>query len=276
MNGFKLYDWMPFFAAVRDKLLVIGESPTDERDRQMNELAESLYVELGGNPPILNKIYWPVNPFTFVYSLASRHASKTLSKRDFYEWVVEKMELTASAPTDRIFPAPRPDSVIMGDAGTYQPLDSAGVDETWRIFKIVAKATRADNLSNADYKKFLDINMIAIRNSTQSMFLLNPKLYLPLDDTGVLGLLHAKCPNEWQKSAFIKQQIKNGKTNLHDVLKKIMDIFPELKPCQINLFGFIRHKQLQLPNPDELWRIEYYARYRREIERIGARAMLPC
>ncbi len=268
MNGFKLYDWIPFFAAVRDKLLVIGESPADKRDRQMNELAESLYGELSKKQPIQIQSYWPVNPFTFIYSLASKHADETLSKQNFYEWVVEKMELTASAPTDRVFPTPS-QALIMGHAGTNQPLDSVGVDETWRIFKIIAKATRADDLSHIDCIKILAIKGIAIKNSTQSMFLVNPKLYLPLDASGVLAVLHLKFPNDFDSADDVKKKITKNECTLDEVHESIFARFPGLKPCEINLFGFVKKQEIKDNHAKFKKNNENYDSYCAEVERIA-------
>ena len=269
MNGFKLYDWMPFFAAVRDKLLVIGELPTDERDRQMSELAESLYVELGRNPPILNEIYWPVNPFTFIYSLASRHASKTLSKQDFYAWVVAQMELSASAPTDRIFPTPQPDVVIAGYSGTNEPLDSAGVNETWRIFKIVATATQVDDLSKTDYDKFQDIKGIALGIATQSMFLIKPEIYLPLDSSGALGLLHRDLPHEFGSAKTVQKNIRKNISTLNDTLKLIFARFPEAKPYEINFFGYAMLQKSDAKRHAKFKKDPNYDIYCAEVERIA-------
>ena len=62
-----LYDWIPFFGEISQKLVEIGRKPQPERDQAIEEMAKQIFTE-GGKIFTLR----PIDPFSLIYTLASK------------------------------------------------------------------------------------------------------------------------------------------------------------------------------------------------------------
>ena len=253
MSGFKLYDWIPFFAAVRDKLLVVGGLPARERDEKINTWSRNLF---GAQSAIVQESELPVHPFTFIYTLASKGRRKDAAK--FYAGVSAEMELNSLALTDFVYPAPSRYSAV------GRNLDC---NRVWEIFDAVGNQKHATKLLPNDvFLEFLGMHVVGLANLTQSAFLINPNIYLPLDNTGFLGLDY---PEKFASLAVAKKKIASGTFNFHDVMESIFACLPDVKPYEINLFGYVMLKKSDEASHTKFKNDPDYDSYCAEVERIA-------
>ena len=224
-----LYDWVPFFKEITTKLVEIGEQTPENRDRRMEELTRSIF-EKG---PILESKFLPVNPFSFIYTLASKN--EVNDRKKFYDNAKKFLEVSSPVPTDDFFPTPNPVNTLVGNI----PTDSTSVNEIWSIFTTVATASEPSKLTNEVFLKCLSKPQIGLANFSQCLFLINPDCYIPLDSQSSLSVLHKIHPERWPTVNNIQTEIKQGKYKFHDVLADIRNHFPGCKPWEINLFCYL-------------------------------------
>ena len=90
----------------------------------------------------------------------------------------------------------------------------------------------AESVGESDFDGALEISGVKIAKLTQVLFLINPKEFLPFDDTGVfsLGVLTLDRPKDirW--------------TRYREELRHVRDAFPGCWPYEINLLTYLLHK----------------------------------
>ena len=232
-RGTTLYDWVPFFKAISQKLVEVGAKSPQERDQRMEELANKIFE--GG--AILRPEFLPINPFSFIYTLASKNG--TTDKHDFYSRAKTAFGISASVPTNDYFPTPPALATIVG----HEP---AHGNDLWKVFTTVVKAKKITDLSNEDFLECLKKPGIGLANISQCLFLINPDCYLPLDKQSYLSVFKIQ-DDRWNRIEHIIEAIKVGAYQLHDVLKNSQEIFLGCKPYEINFFSYLYvNKQLKV------------------------------
>lgn len=233
-RGVNLYDWVPFFKEISQKLAKIGDLSAGNRDQRMNELARTVFKD----GPILKPGFSPVNPFSFVYTLASKNnaeqAVRLIDGRGFFGRAKEAFGITSSVPTDGIFPVPLAVNALVG-GGLTEP---AEVNNLWSIFTTVARANSHTALSNEIFLNCVKKSGIRTRNFSQSLFLINPDCFLPLDEHGFLPLFEMHPMGRGMTANQTIRSIERGNVKFHDIIDASRNIFPGCKPYEINHFSY--------------------------------------
>ena len=216
----EIYDWVQWFPELAKKIAEGGEAYLIEKARQ---------VEWEGNdPPLLQHGDEGIDPFSFFYFLAPK-STKNQQER-VYNSVSREFEIKIPLPAMRI------EDYYLFPIGYKSFHDGTNFysDLLWRLFREAIK----DNPNiDLDFKRALDIKEIGVAELTQTLFLINPKYFLPVDN-----------PTEVLSEALglpaldtIQEEIKNGGYEKYlSVLKKIKKAFPECQPYEINMFLYLQ------------------------------------
>ncbi|MDY0288066.1 MAG: AAA family ATPase [Sphaerochaeta sp.] len=221
MSGIKietLYDWVPFFKEVTDHLVSIGETP--QRDESLKALAKDCFGEKASI-----STYEKVDPFSFVYFLAQKNT--THQKLVMYPRVKEKCNIVSSLPTDWIFPTPTANSVALFHNGVH-----FASEVLWDIF---LRVTQKRELEDADYRTLLSIPGVRTRKITQTLFLMDPRSFLPIDDRGSVLFPDEKIEDK------INDIERNGVIHYYQYLTHVESLFPKCAFYEINLLCDVVH-----------------------------------
>jgi len=233
-RGVTLYDWVPFFKEISQKLAEIGDLPADNRDQRMKELAHEVFVD----GVILNPEFAPINPLSFIYTLASKNnaeqAVRLMDSRGFFGRTKDAFGIYSAVPTDGIFPVPPAVNTLVGGNLT----SPAEVNDMWSIFTTVARAENYTALSNEAFLGCVNKRGITTRNLSQCLFLINPDCYLPLDDNGFLSLCSMHPMGLKMSASQIILSIERGDHQFHDIIEISRNMFPGCKPYEINHFAY--------------------------------------
>lgn len=240
-RGTVLYDWVPFFKEIAAALAKVGGKPRSARDNKMEELAREIFQ----NGPIVDTKLGPVTPFTFVYTLASKNAAK--DRIGFFDRAKAALAVDSDIPTDSVFPTPKRNTIV---GKTSTKITAEYVDEMWQIF---AKAISAKGLTDQDFSACLKRDGIGLANLSQTLFLIAPERYLPLDENSALPLLAIFPPelgleNVRSRQAKVERLIRNGSCQFHDLMGYIFEQFPGGKPYEINRFAW-QHQKRKFDDP---------------------------
>ena len=164
----EIYDWVPWFRELARKIAGGGEAYLIEKAK---------LVKWGGDPSLLKYGDEGIDPFSFFYFLASKNTRKQL--KPVYDSVSSVFEIESLLPDMGIedyYIYPTPNFKILFHDGTNFYLDLL-----WRLFKETIK----DNpkIDPDDFKKALDIREVGVTKLTQTLFLINPGYFLPVDNS---------------------------------------------------------------------------------------------
>lgn len=157
-----------------------------------------------------------------------------------YGSVRDVFEIRSQLPDENIadcyiFPTPPPAaSVLFHNGRNFEP------DLLWRLFRETVQD--AATIDQDDFQKVLKITNVGVAKLTQTLFLINPEFYLPIDDTtfqlsALLGL-----PARSEIDRGLKKD--GGYGEYRSILKKLREAFPGCQPYEINTFLYLQ-KNLQ-------------------------------
>ena len=223
----EIYSWVPWFRELARKIAEGGEAYLIEKAKQ---------VKWGGDPPLLRYGDEGIDPFSFFYFLASKNTSNQLET--VYDSVSDVFDIESSLPdTDNgvyyIFPTPQSNAhLLFHEQKNFTP------DSLWRLFKETVK----DNpkIGPDDFKNALEIKYTGVRKLTQTLFLINPEYFLPVDNsTEVLSeALGLPVPSE------VENEIKDGGYGQYlSVMETLKKAFPECQPYEINMFLYLQKSE---------------------------------
>ena len=235
----EIYSWVPWFRELARKIAEGGEAYLIEKARQ---------VEWGGDPPLLRYGDEGIDPFSFFYFLASKNTSNQLET--VYDSVSDVFDIESSLPdTDNgvyyIFPTPQSNAhLLFHEQKNFTP------DSLWRLFKETVK----DNpkIGPDDFKNALEIKYTGVRKLTQTLFLINPEYFLPVDNsTEVLSeVLGLPVPSE------VENEIKDGGYGQYlSVMETLKKAFPECQPYEINMFLYLQKSEQIINANSEFFQI---------------------
>ena len=218
----EIYDWVPWFRKLAENI-----AEGDEQDL----IDKAKAVEWGtGSRALLEFDDEGIDPFSFFYFLASKN---TKNQRPIvYPSVHETFNIKETRPDETqpddcyIFPTPSSmATVLFHDGKTFHP------NLLWSLFRRVVEDR--PNIVPDDFRRVLDIKTVGVTKLTQTLFLINPKYFLPVDDTtGVVSEFILGSPiNE------VKEKIEHkGYESYQTVLDKLKNAFPGCQPYEINAF----------------------------------------
>ena len=226
----EIYGWVPWFQELAGKIAEGGEAYLIEKAKQ---------VKWGGDPSLLKYGDGDIDPFSFFYFLASKNTSNQLEP--VYDSVSHEFEIKSPLPDMDIydyyiFPTPH-FKILFYDGVNFYP------DLLWRLFR---EAVKDDpKIGPDDFKKALKIKDVGVKKLTQTLFLINPRYFLPMNgSTGVLSeALGVPAQSEIEKE--MKKDGGYGKyLSVQETYKKI---FSECQPYEINMFLYLQ-KPEQITN----------------------------
>ena len=211
----EIYEWVPWFKELSSTIADNGEAFLVERAKRVS------WKEDGGNPPTLLPGDENINPFSFIYAVASLAPSADNRMRVFPS-VTDVFGLTTSLPLDRdeafIFPTPSQRFKLFQNTGERNPT------VLWSLFRAGVRGT--ENVVPEEFNAALDLKKVGIKSLTHVLFLANAEQFLPNDTIESLG---------------IANRPKRGATawaSYTDRLQATMAAFPDCKPYDINLIGY--------------------------------------
>lgn len=215
----EIYDWVPWFRELARKIADRGEIYLIEKAKQVDWVKE--------RPALLQYGDKNIDPFSFFYFLASKSTSK--QQPPVYGSVRDVFEIQNPLPDTYIadhytFPIP-PSHVpaLFHNGRNFEP------DLLWRLFN---QAAYDDPIIDRDsFQKVLDIDGVGVTKLTQTLFLINPGYFLPIDDT-------TKAIPALQSD--IEKKIRDGGyEEYRRALDMLKGTFPGCRPCEINMFLFL-------------------------------------
>ena len=227
------YPWVPWFRELAQNIAQGGESYLADR---------AVLVDWGKEDHALLKYAGEngenIDPFSFFYSLAQRNSVNLFDR--VYGSVHKVFELSSEMPSTknekaRTFPTPSfrtPSCFFNGEINDFHP------ETLWRLFRqAVDTGAGETKIDPRDFAEVLDIKNIAVRKLTQTLSLMNPYYFLPVDRaTGVWSKCVLDTPIE-----KIEERIKDaGYDEYISIISKIKASFPECHPYEINLFLYLQ------------------------------------
>ena len=249
----QLYDWIPFFRGVAGALCEIGKKDAEERDREIREAAEAVFTK---EKSILKPEYPFIDPFSFMYTLSRKKGFHDRSVRaQGYFKISEELQ----SFNDFEYPHGLPLNTLFHNNGYYtkdnkEPEgkeNKAVLDEVWDLFANVYKAERYTAVSDSDFCKMLEWPYVASPKLTQTLFLINPSVFLPIDDRTLW--LPLREPWSEREQGIVSGNIASGKYKFSKIMESFMKAFPGCRPYEINLFAYmLQSGKLRISNAESL------------------------
>ena len=208
----EIHDWVPWFRELAGKIADGGKADLIRKARQ---------VKWGGeDPPLLRYGDDGIDPFSFFYFLASKNTKN--QRESVYNSVGDVFEIR-SRPDRYIFPVPKFNMLFHNGKVFYSDL-------LWRLFRQVVQD--APTVDGEDFEKVLKITNVGVAKLTQTLFLINPDYFLPIDHT-------TKVISDLQLD--IERKIEDGAYGeYHHALDTLKGAFPGCQPYEINVFLWLQ------------------------------------
>ena len=209
----EIYEWVPWFKELSSTIADNGEAFLVERAKRVS------WKEDGSNPPTLLPGDENINPFSFIYAVASLAPSADNRMRVFPS-VTDVFGLTTSLSLNRdeafIFPTPSQRFKLFQDTGERNPA------VIWSLFRAGVRGTEA--VMTEEFNAALALKNVAIKSLTHVLFLANAEQFLPHDT--IQGLAVANLPKSGAKDW----------ASYMDALQSTVAAFHDCMPYEINLF----------------------------------------
>ena len=204
------YSWVPWFGELVAKIAKYGEG-------YLVEKAEA--VEWGrdrDDVPLLKYGDENIDPLSFLYFLAQRNTANQFEP--VFRSVHEVFDIASKLPSERpVIPTPPAvANVLFHNGGVGQP------DLLWRLFRQAVR--EIPTIVAEDFNTALNIHNVAMRKLTQTLFIVNPRHFLPADKTNKI----LPWP-EFQKDVMNYKEYGAR-------MDAIKGWFPECDPYEINTF----------------------------------------
>ncbi len=166
----EIYAWVPWFQELAGKVAEGGEAGLIERAKQVEWTVD--------NPILLRYGDENIDPFSFFYFLAQCNGRK--NREEIYKnvnsafGISEENSLSAVTFSDGfIIPTPTFITPVL--------FHNNGAGDPKLLWKLFRKAISDEDLTSNDFKKALEIQNVGVAKLTQTMFLINPKRFMPVD-----------------------------------------------------------------------------------------------
>ena len=226
------YDWVPWFTELSKKILEGGEADLINRSKQIDWR--------GSQPPsLLNYGDENIDPFSFIYLLASKNTTNQFEP--VFRNVHKLFDISVRPPTEEsqslIIPPPQAGFGVLIHEGE-------NVDRVllWKLFRQTVEGAIVPD----DFDQALKINDVEISNLTQTMFLINPNKYLPIDDRVRHVLGHSLSDGSKSDLKVESKSLQNVNINYESIMritKEIKDLFPNCENFEINEFIYLQNNR---------------------------------
>ena len=228
-----LYDWRPFFRTVAEELVKIGKD-AGTRDEKIRDKATAVF---GVDNGILKFDY--IDPFSFIYTLSVQSKAAP----DDAQRIENAMgDFGISAPiTDWKFPHANAINSLFHSGGSFVAGNDApsneeqqkNLAEIWKLFTAVYEAKTYTAITDEQFRTVLQRPNFGLANVTQTMFLINPDVFLPID-----GRTLYLPPLRGDSYATMQKLIKDGTRTFNQVMNIATAPFVKCNPYEINLFAW--------------------------------------
>ena len=207
-------DWVPWIRELAGNIAKGGEAYLIEKARQVDWINKK--------PALLQFGDRGIDPFSFFYFLASKNTPKQGPL--VYGSVRDVFKITSPLPNRCIFPTPKAFKILFHNGQDFH------ADLLWRLFNQAEE--RVPTIDQDDFQNVLEIQNVGVAKLTQTLFLINPEYFLPIDDT-------TKAIPALQSD--IKKRIRDGGYGEYRrALDTVKGMFPGCQPHEINLFLWLQ------------------------------------
>ena len=230
----EIYEWVPWFKELSKRIADGGERYLVERAQKVAWKAdgtESVLLKHGGSN---------MDPLSFFYTLASQNNSK--SRKRIYPSIAREFELfdlsqKVDLDWEDGFIIPKPPSI-----NTLFHKDGDGnLQLLWRIFR--SAVSGLDKVDGGDFEDALKIPGIKTAKLTQTLFLINPDEFLPIDKhIGSLGIFDAGSGSiSWEK--------------YRECIDRVKDVFCGCQLYEVNLVSYLYNSGNLCIRPDRYFQV---------------------
>ena len=167
-----------------------------------------------------------IDPMSFLYFLAQKNTINQFE--DVFHSVHDVFGITSEFPETRPFiPVPPPMvNALFHDGESFRP------DLLWHLFAQAAPIHESPTIQPEDFAAVLELHNVGMSKLTQTLFIANPRYYLPADNSAQGALPH---------HPELQGRVETYEDYLHrmDAIKRI---FPGCEPYEINVFFEIQSK----------------------------------
>ena len=205
----ELFAWVPWFQELASKIAADGPQDLLRRSQRIPwNAGDALGVSA------LTRLGEEIDPFSFFRFLASKNEPGHWER--VHPAISRHFDLTASADHDFdkgfYFPASKQQLLFTGNAELY-----------WRLFRAAIRGS--SDVSGEDFDAARRMPGVAIPKLSQTLFLVNPDVFLPFDDQSLCSL---------RKELY---GVHNWRTYLQG-LEMVREMFPGCKPYEIQHFAY--------------------------------------
>ena len=204
------YTWVAWFEELAAKIAEGGEGYLIERARNV------AWQEDGreGVPALLRYGDENIDPFSFLYFLAHKNTRNQYNR--VFESVHEKFSIGSDFPETAFIPTPTRNLLFHGGPNTFNP------EVLWRLYRQAVRIDAEPAIQPGDFNAALGIYNVGIPKLTQTLFIANPRYFLPAD-RGILAVLpEHEDVNDYGGYVAVMEGVKNR--------------FPGCHPYEINTF----------------------------------------
>ena len=211
------FGWVPWFRALTENIVEGGKEYLVDKAKKVDWIKE--------NPSLLSYGDEGIDPFSFIYFLASKNTTR--QRETVFSSVHEVFELSGElrihCPTDEIvIPTPKAISrLLFHDGNTFYP------DLLWTLFRQVA-GSKPEVLPET-FSNVLELPQVGVGKLTQSLFLINPRKFLSIDKRVSNNFLANFGDVELQIN-------EDGYSRYFELKNEIKVQFPECELFEINQF----------------------------------------
>ena len=172
------YTWVAWFEELAGKIAREGEDYLIRHARKVDWIRD--------DPPLLAYGDENIDPMSFLYFLAQRNTSNQY--KAVFESVTEEFEIASIlSRTQPVIPTPVPNAAaLFHDGKSFDP----GL--LWSLFRDAVQTDKVSLIKHDEFKAALAFPQVGIRKLTQTLFLANPRYFLPVD---ILDLGKALSPS---------------------------------------------------------------------------------
>ncbi len=231
----EIYDWVPWFRKLGKKIADRGEEYLIEKVKKVDWKGKRLVDIYGAKS---------VDPFSFFYCLAQKKAR--YQREIVYNSVHNVFDISAPPDTniDDYYIIPTTTSLVLfHDGKNFDP------NLLWRLFRQAVEDV--PTIDQDDFKKALKIKEVGVKKLTQTLFLINPEYFLPVDET----TFHLSEALSLPALSEIEREIEDGGYEKYKSrLKEFKEAFPGCQLYEINMF-LDRQKSGQIKVSDNFFQI---------------------
>lgn len=217
----EIYDWVPWFRELAKKIEAEDEAYLIEKAKQ---------VDWGNNPSLLNYGDENIDPFSFFYFLAQKNTKK--QRIPVYRSVKEVFEIShqlhdADGSEVLGIPTPTPPSAALF---FHAQQKSFNPDALWKLYRQAVKDL--PDIRPKDFHAAIKIKNVAVPKLTQTLYLINPHRFIPVDQHFKLVIDRSEQYSDAQLEEALDGLInaiasEDGFVIYEKELKRISRIFPE-------------------------------------------------